>query len=109
MEIELLIKEIKKQVGVIINEKYIEIKPELEKAIGYFFEETKEKLEKWLYLYSTGKLTKQEFEWLLKSQKDTLILKGLQKKGIATLHLNAIKNSLLKIIFQTIKTLVITL
>lgn len=109
MEIEELIKEIKNQIGVVINEKYIEIKPELEKAINDFLEETKEKLEKWLYLYSTDTLTKQEFEWLVKSQKDLLILKGIQNKGIATLNLNAIKNTIFKIVFQTIKTLVIAL
>ena len=52
-------------------------------------------------------LTKEEFEWLLKSQKDLVTLKALQTVGISKIRLNNIKNSILKTIFDIVLAAVI--
>ena len=47
-------------------------------------------------------ITKDEFEWLLKSQQDLIALKALQGAGLSKIKINNIKNTIIKTIFQTV-------
>lgn len=107
MDKDKLIENLKKELKTIIANSYKDIKPQLEKDLAVFFQTSKEKLERWIVLFSDGDLTEEEFEWLLKSQLDLTVLQALQTTGISKIKLNAIKNNIIKMIIQVIASLII--
>lgn len=107
MDNDTLLKELKSRLKIIITNSYKDIKPELEKDLNTFLETSKEKLERWILLFSTSALTEEELEWLLKSQLDLVALQALQTTGISKIRLNTLKNNILKTIFKVIIELVI--
>lgn len=102
-----LIEELKSKSKAIIINSYKSNKSELEKDLNTFLETSKEKLERWMILFSTGDLTEEELEWLLKSQLDLMTLQALQTTGISKIKLNAIKNNIIKTIFKVIIGMII--
>ncbi|MBS7233634.1 hypothetical protein KHA90_21705 [Flavobacterium psychroterrae] len=102
-----LIEELKSKLKTILTKSYKDIKPELEKDLNTFLETSREKLERWIFLLSTGDITEEELEWLLKSQLDLVALQALQTTGISKIKLNSLKNNILKIIFKIILELII--
>lgn len=110
MDINKIIKELKQELEIVLDTKYKDLKPELELEINDFLDSSKEKLERWLLLLNTSSISPEEFEWLLKSQQNLMILQTLQAAGISKIKLNAIKNTIFKVIFETIlKAIVISL
>ncbi|OXA71714.1 hypothetical protein B0A67_10170 [Flavobacterium aquidurense] len=107
MDKDKVIENLKKELKAIIANNYKDIKPQLEKDLTVFFQTSKEKLERWIVLFSSGDLTEEEFEWLLKSQLDLTVLKALQTAGISKIKLNTIKNNIIKMIIQIITNLII--
>ncbi|VXC25674.1 conserved hypothetical protein [Flavobacterium sp. 9AF] len=107
MDIEKLIKDLKEALLSLLGEKYKEFKPEVQKDITHFLKESEEKLKRWILLLAEGSITKEELEWLLKSQKDIIALKALQTAGISKIRLNNIKNTIIKTIFDIVVTTVI--
>lgn len=102
-----LIEELKSKSKTIIINSYKSNKSELEKDLNTFLETSKEKLERWMILFSTGDLTEEELEWLLKSQLDLMTLQALQTTGISKIKLNTIKNNIIKTIFKVIIDMII--
>ncbi|MBF7093529.1 hypothetical protein IUY40_18510 [Flavobacterium sp. ALJ2] len=102
-----LIEELKNKLKVSIAKSYKDNKSELEKDLNAFLETSKEKLERWMILFSIGDLTEEELEWLLKSQLDLMTLQTLQTTGISKIKLNAIKNNIIKMIFKVIIDMII--
>lgn len=107
MKNDLLIEELKDKLKVIITKSYKENKTELEKDLNAFLEISKEKLERWMFLFSIGDLTEDELEWLLKSQLDLVTLQALQTTGISKIKLNALKNNIIKMIFKVITEMIV--
>lgn len=107
MDKDKVIETLKKELKAIIANSYKDIKPQLEKDLATFFQTSKEKLERWIVLFSVGDLTEEEFEWLLKSQLDLTVLQALQTAGISKIKLNTIKNNIIKMIIQIITSLII--
>ena len=102
MDIEKLIKDLKDTLLTLLGNKYKEFKPEIQKDIADFIKQSEEKLKRWILLLADGSLTKEEFEWLLKSQRDLVALKTIQATGISKIRINNIKNSILKTIFDVV-------
>lgn len=102
-----LLEELKSKLKTIITNSYKDIQPELEKDLNVFLETSREKLERWIFLFSTGDITEEELEWLLKSQLDLVTLQALQTIGISKIKLNALKNNILKTLFKIILELII--
>lgn len=107
MDIEKLIKDLKEALLNLLGDKYKEFKPEVKKDITAFLIASEEKLKRWILLLAEGSLTKDEFEWLLKSQKDLLALKAIQAAGISKIRANNIKNSIIKTIFDVVIAVVL--
>ncbi|WP_166922003.1 hypothetical protein [Flavobacterium poyangense] len=107
MDHDKLIEVLKKQLKPLITKSYKDSKFELEKDLNHFLETSKEKLERWVKLYTSASLSEEEFEWLLKSQLDLLTLQALQSTGISKIRLNTIKNNIVKMILKIILELVI--
>ena len=101
MDIEKLLAEIKAQLLELLQENYKDFIPELEKDITNFLKVSKEKLERWALLLDDKSITQDDFNWLVKSQKELLVLKPLQTAGMSKIKLNSLKNSVIKIIINT--------
>lgn len=54
-----------------------------------------ERLERRITLLANGELSKEEFEWLMKSEKNLIELKSIEKKGLAVVQLNNIRDAIL--------------
>ena len=68
-----------------------------------FLEKCKDDLMRWTDLLSTGKLTQDDFEWLLLGKKDLAEMEALKQKGMAKKKLSLFQKGLL----DTVKTTVI--
>ncbi|MDI9309235.1 MAG: hypothetical protein QM535_03375 [Limnohabitans sp.] len=97
-----IILELKKEINQLLETKYFELKEEAEEIVKVTLESIKIKLENWTALLSTGELTPEEFEYLLKTEEQLLILKALQAKGIARLELKNFMQDLIGTIIQIV-------
>ncbi|WP_395053205.1 hypothetical protein [Flavobacterium sp.] len=101
MNIEKLLAEIKAQLLELLKENYKDFVPQLENDITNFLKQSKVKLERWTLLLVDKSLTQDDFEWLVKSQKNLLVLEALQTAGLSKIKLNNLKNSIIKVIINT--------
>ncbi|CAM1349281.1 MULTISPECIES: hypothetical protein [Tenacibaculum] len=106
MDFEKILQELKKSLVSLFSEKFGEFSQESKKDIELFLNESKDKLERWTSLLAQGKLTLEDFEWLVESQKDLFKMKTLQAVGISKISLGHFKNKVVKTIVDTIKVLV---
>ncbi|TDP60076.1 hypothetical protein [Flavobacterium dankookense] len=102
MDIEKVMKALKENLLLLTKETYKDIKPELQKDINDFLSKSQEKIERWSLLLASNSITKDEFEWLLKSQNDLLTLKVVQRAGVSKIKINNIKKAILNTVFQTV-------
>jgi hypothetical protein len=107
MDIAELLNEIKRQTLEILSNNFKEFKPELQKDITVFLENSKQKLERWALLVADGSITSEELEWLLKSEQDLITLQALQTAGLSKIKLNNIKKTIIKTVFQVIIAVII--
>jgi len=102
MDIDKLLEDLRKNLITVLGDKYKEFKPEIQKDVNVFLENSKEKLLRWSVLLVEKSITEDEFAWLLKSQQDLVTLKALQGAGLSKIKLNNIKNTIFKTVLQTI-------
>jgi hypothetical protein len=102
MDIEKLVTDLKDNLLALLGDKLKDFKPELEKDLNEYIAQSREKLERWALLLAENAITTEEFEWLLKSQQELISLKALQNAGLSKIRLNTIKNSVIKVVFQTV-------
>ena len=96
MDFEELLKQIKDELLKVLGESYADYKTESKKDVEAFLEASKEKLERWTKLLANTELTVKDYEWLLKSQKDILVLKALYQAGITKQRLGHLKNKIIE-------------
>lgn len=65
-------------------------------------EEMKEKLKRWTELLVEGKLTTEDFEWLVNSQKDLIQMEALKMAGLAAIRIDQFKASLMNMVVDTV-------
>lgn len=108
MNFEKLLKELEKTLIVIFTNKYKNATEEAKKDIELFIENSKEKIVRWGVLVEEGKLTTDDFTWLMKSQKDLFEFKTLQRAGISKLSLGHLKNTVVKTAVNILKKFLLT-
>ena len=106
MDFQELLKGLKKNLTEILGDQYSDFKKETKEDLEVFLETSKDKLERWTKLLANGELSLDEYEWLVKSQKDLLTLKGLQQVGISKISLGHFKNKVVKTIVDVVKGLI---
>ena len=106
MDFQELLKGLKKNLTEILGDQYSDFKKETKEDLEAFLETSKDKLERWTKLLANGELSLDEYEWLVKSQKDLLTLKGLQQIGISKISLGHFKNKVVKTIVDVVKGLI---
>lgn len=105
MDFEKILNELKGNLLELFNDKYGNFTKESKKDIDAFLKESRNKLERWTMLLKEQKLTLEDFEWLVKSQKDLFHLKALQTAGVSRISLGHFKNKVVKTIVNVIKTI----
>lgn len=66
-----------------------------------FLEETRLDLERWTGLLADGKLSRDDFEWLVAGKKDLAELALLKQKGLARVRIDRFRNGLIDIVIDT--------
>lgn len=102
MDFEELLKQIKDELLKVLGESYADYKTESKKDVEAFLEASREKLERWTKLLANTELTVKDYEWLLKSQKDILVLKALYQAGITKQRLGHLKNKIIDTIVNVV-------
>ena len=101
MEFKDILKEIKGNLLDLMGTKFDDLKSEAKKDVQDFLSASKEKLERWTTLLAEGNLTIQDYKWLVESQKDLVVLKGLYAAGVSKIKLGHLKNSILDTVINT--------
>ncbi|MEZ4792153.1 MAG: hypothetical protein R2783_01350 [Gelidibacter sp.] len=107
MDIEELLKLLKDELLKVLGESYGDYKKETKKDIEAFLNASKVKLERWTSLLASKDLTNKDYQWLLESQKDLLVLNALHQAGVSKLRLGHLKNKIIKTIVNTVVTMVL--
>lgn len=67
-----------------------------------FIKKARKDLERWTKLVAQGKLTREEFEFLLRSKKDLATLEALKQEGLAAARLAGFRRSLFRTILAAV-------
>jgi len=102
MDIKELLKELKNGIIDLVKEKLDVESKEVNKEIRSIVNQSKEKLERWSLLLKNGDLTKDDFLWLVESQRDLLQLQSLKAIGISQIKLGHFKSRVIELIGQTV-------
>ena len=107
MDFEQLFKDLKEEIIAEAKEKFGEQGNDIISDMEAYLAHSKEKLKKWTLLFTDGKIDKDELAWLLKSQKDLLVLQTLQNAGVSKIRLGHFKNKIISTVLSKIILLAI--
>jgi len=107
MDFKSLFEALKADILDLVKDRFDEEGTQVRKDIENFLEGSKDKLMRWTLLLEQGALTPAEFELLLKSQKDLLVIQSLQRAGISKIKIGLFKNEAIKIIVNKAVTALI--
>lgn len=102
MDIKGLLKELKTGIFGLAKEKLGIESKEVKKEINEIVNQSKVKLERWSLLLKNGDLTRDDFLWLLESQRELLQLHSLRALGISQIKLGHFKSKVIDFIGQTV-------
>lgn len=107
MNSEVLLKEIKSSLLTLFEEKWGGFKDESKKDIDQFLNDSKDKLERWTELLNNKEIDVEDYEWLVKSQKDLLLMETLHNAGIHKISLGRFKNKVIQTIVNVVKAVIL--
>lgn len=107
MDFKNVFEALKTDILELVKDRFDEEGTQVRKDIEDFLEGSKDKLMRWTSLLDQGALTPAEFELLLKSQKDLLVIQSLQRAGISKIKIGLFKNEAIKIIVNKTVTALI--
>lgn len=102
MNIEDILREIKAELSKLFSENFKTLTKESQKDLNNFLLTSEEKLKRWTLLLLEQMITNEEFEWLVKSQKDLLLLTSLKEAGVSKIKLSNFKNQIISTIINTV-------
>ena len=106
MDFEKLLKELKDEIVADAKNKFGEEGKVIVDDMKAYLESSKEKLKKWSKLFVQGAIDKDELEWLLKSQKDLLVMTALVKTGVTKIQAGHFKNRVITIVLNKLVGLI---
>ncbi len=107
MDFEKLLKELKEEIITEAKEKFGNEGKLILEDLQAYLDSSKEKLKKWSTLFVEGLIDKDELEWLLKSQKDLLVMRALVKAGVNSIKAGHFKNKIISIVLNKLVGMVI--
>ncbi len=66
-----------------------------------FLRKSESDLERWTDLLVDGKLTQEEFEFLVMGRKDVIEMKALEAAGLAAVRVDRFRNAVLRLVVDT--------
>ena len=102
MDFDILFKELKEEIAELAKDKFDEQSTAIVDDMEAYLAHSKEKLQKWAKLFKENKIDKEELVWLLKSQKDLLLLKSLQNIGVSSISIGHFKNKIVDTVLSKI-------
>ena len=102
MEIDALIKELKTGVLAMIKSTFDENSKAVQNEVAAILKKSKERLERWTILLTKKQLSKDEFVWLLQSQRDLYHMATLKALGVSQIQLGHFKSKVLKFVAPTV-------
>ena len=107
MDFEQLLKELKEEIIAEAKNKFGDEGKLILADLEDYLKSSKEKLKKWSALFIQGAIDKDELEWLLKSQKDLLVMQALVKVGVNKIKAGHFKNKIIEIVLNKLVGLVL--
>ncbi len=107
MDFEDIFKQMKDNLFELIGDRVSDFTSEGKKDMKAFLEASKGKLKTWTQLLADGMLTLDDFNWLVKSQKDLLVMQALYQTGTSKIKLGHLKNAVIRTIVDTVKKIVL--
>ena len=107
MDFDILFKELTTALVSLFGEKWGDLEGASKKDIDRFLEDSKEKLKHWTTLLVNEDLDLEDFEWLVKSQKNLLTMLALRTAGIHNISLGHFRNKVIKTIIDVVKIAVL--
>ena len=107
MDFEILLKEIKTSLITLFGEKWGDLKGESKKDIEQFLKDSEEKLKRWTVLLVNKDIDLEDYEWLVKSQKDLMIMQALHSAGVHKISLGHFKNKIVGAIVNIVKVVIL--
>ncbi|WP_456437410.1 hypothetical protein [Psychroserpens sp.] len=107
MDFEALLKELKIGLVQLFGEKWEDLKGESKKDIDQFLNDSKDKLKRWTELLVNGDIDLEDYEWLVKSQKDLMLMQALNSAGVHKISLGHFKNKVIKTVIDVVKIVVL--
>ncbi len=107
MDFETLLKELKLALETLFEDKWEGLKNESKKDIDQFLNDSKAKLKRWTALLVNNNIDLEDYEWLIKSQKDVMLMHALHKAGIHKISIGHFKSKVIKTIINVVKTVVL--
>ncbi|PRX53778.1 hypothetical protein [Flagellimonas meridianipacifica] len=98
--------EVKTVLFQIFGKEYVNFKEETKKDIETFMRASKNKLERWTTLLSKKQITLDEYEWLVKSQKELFVFNELEKAGVSKMRIRQLRKNTIKAVLDIGKSLV---
>jgi len=100
MDFETFFKSLKADLLQLIRDRFeLESKEIKDEAIA-FLEDSKTKLKRWTALLAQGAITQSEFEVLVSSLKDLMVMTALYRAGVSKIKLGHFKNAVVKLILN---------
>ncbi|WP_299766854.1 hypothetical protein [uncultured Dokdonia sp.] len=102
MDFDLLFKELKEEITELAKDKFNEQGIAIAQDMQEYLAHSKEKLQRWATLFKAQSIDKDELVWLLKSQKELLLLKSLQNIGVSSISIGHFKNKIVDTVLSKI-------
>ncbi len=107
MDFEKLLKELKEEIILEAQDKFGAEGKLILSDLQDYLDSSKVKLKKWSTLFVEGAIDKDELEWLLKSQKDLLVMRALVKAGVNKIKAGHFKNKVISIVLNKLVGMVL--
>lgn len=102
MDFDKIFNELKSGVAELAKQSLGELMQEGKKDGTAFLESSKAKLEDWSHALVDGKLSKDEFTWLVQSQKDLAEMNLLKQKGLTKVRIDKFTKAVLNMVISTV-------
>jgi len=107
MDFDQLLKELKNEIVAEATDKFGDEGKLIVDDMKAYLKTSEEKLKKWSGLFIAEAIDKDELEWLLRSQKDLLVMQALVRAGVSKIKAGHFKNKIISIVLNKLVSLVI--
>jgi len=105
IDLEKLLKELKKESAVLAKEAFKKFKNEAENDAVNLIGTLEEDLKTWTLQLANGSLTKDDFEWLVMAKKELIEMVGLKHAGLSLIKIDELKAKLLNLVITKVFSL----